>query len=94
MLGRQFIFSTYSKDVLLDLRRYIAESLRNQREVYGFDKSRINHIIITSIPLKLNLLYKYKVDTSNRKEIRNFIDANFSSKTIIPITVNPVLLGG
>lgn len=37
---------------------------------------------------------KYKVDSSNRKEIRNFIDVNFSSKTIIPITVNHVLLGG
>ena len=56
--------------------------------------NRINHIIITILPFKLNIFIKYKVDFSKHKEIRTFIDVNFSSKTIIPITVNPFVLGG
>lgn len=94
MAGKQVIFSTHSIDAVLDLRLYIGKSISKQLEEYAFDQSRIKRIIVTIIPLKLNLINKYKVDSKNRMAIRDFIDANFSSKTIIPITVDPVLLGG
>ena len=94
MVGRQVLFASYSEEVVEDFRYYITGELMLQLESYSFDKSRVNHIIVTVVPIKVNLLNKYKVDSSKRKEIREFIDTNFFSKTIIPITVNPVILGG
>lgn len=94
MLGNKKIFTSYFKDVVLELRIEIIESLLRQMEEYGFDKIRVLHIILTIIPLNNNLLNKYKVDSSYRKKIRDFIDSNFSSKTIIPVTVNPSFLEG
>lgn len=94
MVGTQVIFSTYSKNGVNDLRTYILEGILSQLEQYSFTIDRVNHIIITIIPVKLNLLSKYTVDKHNAKETRKFIDEHFTSNTIIPLTVNPAFLGG
>lgn len=68
MLGNKKIFTSYFKDVVLELRIEIIEFLLRQMEEYGFDKTRVDHIILTIIPLNYNLLNKYKVDSSYRKK--------------------------
>lgn len=88
------ILSNNTTEKLLDFRKNIYYSINIQLSEYSFLKSDINHLILTIIPYSLNLITKYKVDTSNRKDTRKFIEENFSSKTIIPKTVNPELLGG
>lgn len=93
MVGKQKVYHDWSENILLELHEIILQDLRDQLEEYKRDESKINHTIITSIPLKINLMNKYKVHTSKRNEIRDFIKSNFSSKTIIPITVNELILG-
>lgn len=62
MLGKQLVFSTYNLNGVNYLQYYIGEQLLLQLEEYCFTKERINHLIITIIPIKLNLLTKYKRD--------------------------------
>lgn len=77
-----------------NLYKYTRENLLAQLEEYNFEFARLNHAIITFIPIKLNLLSKFKLDPTNRKDARQFIRTYFPNKTVIPITVNPPLLKG
>ena len=93
MLGKQQVFPTYNTEKIKELHEALRIQLRIQADEYGIGLDRVNHIIVTIIPVRVNLLTRYRVDTSRSKEVRSFINDNFITKTVLPITVNPVFLG-
>lgn len=93
MLGKQQVFPTYNTEKIKELHEALRIQLRIQADEYGIALDRVNHIIVTIIPVRVNLLTRYRVDTSRSKEVRSFINDNFITKTVLPITVNPVFLG-
>ena len=93
MVGKQFVFKYKDANSYEVFRKLIIEKINILLERYAYSASSINHIIITFIPVNNNLTSRFKAVRGENTDMSKFIKDNFTSKTIIPVSVNPKILG-
>lgn len=93
-LGGDMFYGLQNRKDIPELMDFISTRVAHHTAKYKFAPESLHHIIISFLPIKVNIINKYRVDTKNNStELTNFVKENFN-RIAIPYSVNPQLLGG
>ena len=88
MAGSQIVIDFNLDNSYEDLRSILIDRISILLDRYGSNASSINHIILMSVPFNLDYVNKFKNKVGIDSHMDRFIRDNFTTKSILPISIN------